>query len=75
MEITLASERLYQLMPKVSLEVARAKIEGKKSSLIAGTLGSLLCRPKPDDIVLVAVQQRWEPFWHLAIHLRTVYER
>jgi len=75
MEITLASERLYQLTPKVSLEVARAKVEEKKTSLIAGTLGSLLSRPKPEDIVLVADQQRWEPFWHLTIHLRTVYER
>lgn len=75
MDITLASERLFRLIPKVSLEVARAKVEEKKVSLIAGTLGSLLSRPNPADIALVAEQQRWEPFWHLMIHLRTVYER
>lgn len=75
MEIILAQERIFQLTPQVPFDQARARAEEKKASLIAGMLGSLFSRPKPEEIPLVGVQYRWEPYWAIGVHLRTVYDR
>jgi hypothetical protein len=39
MDIFLAVERAFHLIPQISLEVARDRLEQKKVSLVSGTLG------------------------------------
>ena len=75
MEIFLATERAYHLVPQITLEVARDRLEQKKASLVSGTVGALISRPKPEDIQLVSVESRLEAFWQIDVFLRTVYER
>ncbi len=75
MEITLAPERAIHLTAQIGLDVARDLVEQKKASLVAGTVGALLARPKPDEIKLLGAEYRLEPFWHVAISARTVYDR
>jgi hypothetical protein len=75
MEILLAPERMFQLQPRISLDQAHARVEEKKLGLVAGTLGNLLSRPKPDEIGAMGWLQRWDPFWHVVVHVRTVYDR
>lgn len=75
MDIYLASERAYQLIPQISLEVARDRLEQKKTSLVTGMLGALIARPKPDDIQIVSFESRMEAFWLISVFVHTVYER
>ena len=75
MEITLAQERAFQLLPHVRGDQARALAEERKVSLVAGTFGSLFTRPKPDEIQLTYAEHRLEPLWRLSGQMRTVYDR
>jgi hypothetical protein len=75
MDIYLASERAFYLIPQISLEVARDRLEQKKTSLVTGTLGALITRPKPEDIQIVSFESRLEAFWLINVFVRTVYER
>ena len=75
MDIYLATEHAYHFIPQFSIDVARDRVEQKKTSLIAGTLGSLLSRSKPEDLQLATVENRVEPFWLLEASSRTVYDR
>lgn len=50
MDIYLAAERAYHLIPQITLEVARDRLEQKKTGLVSGTLGALIARPRPEDI-------------------------
>lgn len=75
MDIYLAAERAFHLVPQISLEVARDRLEQKKTSLVTGTLGALIARPKPEDIQIVSFESRLEAFWLINVFVRTVYER
>jgi hypothetical protein len=75
MDITLAEERAFQITPQVSVETARVRVDDKRTSLVAGTVGSLLSRPKPEEIRLLAVENRLQPFWAVTISTHTVYDR
>lgn len=75
MDIYLAAERAFHLIPQISLEVARDRLEQKKTSLVTGTLGALIARPKPEDIQIVSFESRLEAFWLINVFVRTVYER
>lgn len=75
MDISLAQEKAYHLIPQFSLDVARDRVEQKKTSLVAGTVGALLSRPKPEEIQLVAAENRLEAFWQITIAARTVFDR
>jgi hypothetical protein len=75
MEIYLAAERAFHLIPQITLEIARDRLEQKKASLVTGTLGALISRPKPEDIQLVSFESRLEAFWLIDVLVRTVYER
>jgi hypothetical protein len=75
MDIYLATEHAYHFIPQFNVEVARDRVEQKKVSLIAGTLGSLFSRAKPEDLQLATVENRVEPFWLLEASSRTVYNR
>lgn len=50
-------------------------MEAKKVALIAGTLGSFLSRPDPNDFQLTYSEARLEPIWHVVVRVRNVYER
>lgn len=75
MDISLAEERAFQITPQVPLEVAKVRVDDKRTSLVAGTVGALLSRPKAEDIQLVATEARLEPFWLVTISGRTRYDR
>src|SRR5688572_24428601 len=75
MEISLANERAFQLTPQVPFETARVRVDDKRTSLVAGTVGALLTRPKAEDIQLISTENRLEPFWLIAIATRTRYDR
>jgi hypothetical protein len=74
MDIYLAEERAYHLIPQISIEVARDRLEQKKTSLVAGTVGAMLTRPKPEEIQAVSVESRLEAFWLVNVLVRTVYD-
>jgi hypothetical protein len=75
MEISLAEERAYYFVPQISLEVARDRIEKKKTSLVAGMFGTLVSRPSPADIQEISVENRLEPYWVVTAASRTSYDR
>jgi hypothetical protein len=75
MDIYLAAERAYHLTPQLSIDVARDRVEQKKSSLVVGTVGSLFSHPKPEDIQLITSESRLEPFWVIVASSHTSYER
>jgi hypothetical protein len=75
MEITLSPERLFRLLPQITPEEGQRRVEAKKVALVAGTLGSLLSRPNPDDFQLTYSESRLEPIWLVGIRIRNVYER
>src|SRR5689334_16668267 len=75
MEISLAEEHAYYFVPQISLEIARDRIEKKKTTLVAGMFGTLVSRPNPDDIKVVSVENRLEPYWVVTVTSRTIYDR
>lgn len=75
MDISLAQEHAYYFIPQISLDVARDRVERKKTSLVAGMFGSLLSRPGPDDIKIISVENRLEPYWVVTAASRTAYDR
>lgn len=75
MDIYLAAEHAYHLVPQLTPDIARDRVEQKKASLVAGTVGALLSRPKPEEIQLISVENRLEPFWLVTIFTRTAYDR
>jgi hypothetical protein len=56
-------------------EVAQDRVEQKKIALVAGTVGSLISRPKPGDIQNVPLENRLQPFWLVRISAYTRYDR
>ena len=75
MEISLAEEHAYYFVPQISLEVARDRIEKKKTTLVAGMFGTLISRPNPNEIQVVSVENRLEPYWVVTAASRTAYDR
>ncbi len=75
MEISLAEEHAYYFVPQISLEVARDRIEKKKTSLVAGMFGTLVSRPNSNDIQVISVENRLEPYWVVTVASRTKYDR
>ena len=75
MDIHLADQKIFVLEESLSVEELRQKAMDRRSSAFVSGLGSLLSRPKPDDIVLLTTQRRLEPFWHVACRARFVYDR
>jgi hypothetical protein len=75
MEIQLATERLFVLEDRLTAEDAEQRANEKRMQAFGGGIGSLLQRPKPEDIVIVARQRRLEPFWHVSARAEYIYER
>lgn len=75
MDVYVANERAFQFIPQISLEVARDRLEQKKINLVAGSVGSLLARLKPEEIQVVSVESRLESFWLISVSVHTKYDR
>ena len=75
MDIQLAEQRIFALTEKLTAEQARARAMDRRTGVFGGGLGSLLQRPKSEEVELLATQKRFEPFWHAACSLRQVYDR
>jgi hypothetical protein len=75
MDIYLATEHAYHFVPQFTVAIARDRVEQKKVNLIAGMLGSLFSRAKPEELQLATVENRVEPFWLVEASSRTVYDR
>ena len=75
MDISLAEERAFEITPQVTLETARVRVDDKRTTLVAGTVGALFSRPKPEEIHLAAVESRLESFWVVTIAAHTRYDR
>jgi hypothetical protein len=75
MDIQLGSERILALEVRVGEDDARQRAMDRRTSAFGGGIGSLLQRPKADDIALTSTQLRLEPIWHVVCRARYVYER
>ena len=75
MDIQLATERLLVLTERLRFDEIRQRAMDRRTQAFVSGLGSLLQRPKADDIAHLATQRRIEPFWHVACRARYVYER
>ena len=75
MEIQLAPERLFLLEERLTVDEIQQRAMDKRTQAFAGGLGSLLQRPKTEEIFLVGKQRRLQPFWHVAAAAKYVYER
>lgn len=75
MEISLAEEHAYYFVPQIPLEIARDRIEKKKTTLVAGMFGNLISRPNPNEIQIISVENRLEPYWVVTAASRTAYDR
>jgi len=75
MEISLAEEHAYYFVPQIPLEIARDRVESRKTALVAGMVGTLIARPNAADIQMVSIENRLEPFWVVTVSTRTAYDR
>ena len=75
MKIEQAAERIFLLHDRLTEQELEARATEKRVQAFGGGLGSLLQRPKPEDVVLVERQRRLEPFWHVRCRALFVYER
>ena len=71
MEVTLAAEKLFVLEERLTVDEVTQRAMDRRT----GALGSLLSKPKPEEVALLNRQRRLEPFWHVAGHATYVYER
>jgi hypothetical protein len=75
MEIHLGSERIFVLQQRQSVDELRQIAMDRRTQAFGSGLGSILQRPKSEDVVLLASQRRLEPFWHVVGRAQYVYER
>ncbi|HYI21497.1 MAG TPA: hypothetical protein VEX62_02575 [Candidatus Limnocylindrales bacterium] len=75
MEITLATERLFLLEDRLTADDAEQRATERRAQAFGSGIGSLLQRPKVEEISLIARQRRLEPFWHVIAHASYQYER
>jgi hypothetical protein len=75
MDIQLGTERIFVLHERDGVDQIRQQAMDHRTQAFGSGLGSLLSRPKADDVELVASQRRLEPFWHVAGRATYVYER
>ena len=75
MDIQLGTERIFVLRERDPGEKLRQQAMDQRTHAFGSGIGSLLQRPKPEDIELVGSQRRLEPFWHVAGKAVYEYER
>lgn len=75
MDVHLSPTHIYALNPSLDFETARQQAIDKRLGIVAGGLGALLSRPKPEEVELVYAEIRFEPLWHVVCATRFAYER
>jgi hypothetical protein len=75
MDITVAEEQVFCLLPTLNMDQAREKAWDKKSTVFGSGLSALISRPKAEEVQITYSECRYEPFWHVACHVRYVYDR
>jgi len=75
MDIQLTEQHIYRLDDRLTPEEIRQRAMDRRTGAFGGGLGSILQRPKADDIELVDSQRRLEPFWHVGCTALYVYDR
>lgn len=75
MDVRLAPTHIYTLNPSLDFEAARQQAIDKRITMVAGGLGGLFSRPKPEEVDLVYAEIRYESFWHVACTVRYTFER
>jgi hypothetical protein len=75
MDVHLAPTHIYTLNPSLDFEAAEQQAIDKRIATVAGGLGGLFSRPKPEEVDLVYKEIRYESFWHVACTVRYTFER
>lgn len=74
MEVNFCEERIIELQAAFSDEQVQERALAKRVDAF-GQVARLFQRPKPEDIEIVAIQRRLEPFWHVVATAHYTYER
>lgn len=75
MEVEIAEQRLFLLQERLTADDLQQRAMDRRMNAISSGIGSLLQRPKPEDVQLLGSERRLEPFWHVAGRARYVYDR
>jgi len=75
MDIQLAEQRIFALTEKITVEQARLRAMDRRTGLFTTGMNVLLQRIKPEEVELLAMQKRWEPFWNVIGARHLVYDR
>jgi hypothetical protein len=75
MEIQLAEPKIFALNEKITVEKARMRAMDKRTTLFTSGVSVLIQRVKPEEVELLAMQKRWEPFWNVICATHLVYDR
>jgi hypothetical protein len=75
MDITVAEEQVFQLLPVLDIDQAREKAWDKKTAVFGTGLSAIFSRPKAEEIQITYSERRYEPFWHVACQVRYIYDR
>jgi hypothetical protein len=75
MEIQLAEPKIFALNEKITVEKARMRAMDKRTTLFTSGVNVLIQRVKPEEVELLAMQKRWEPFWNVVCATHLVYDR
>jgi hypothetical protein len=74
MDINLGTEQIIELQTPYSPEQIEERVLGKRVDAF-GQMAKFIQRPKPEDIEIIAMQKRLEPFWYASAIARYVYDR
>ncbi len=75
MDVEIAEQRLFVLQERLTPDELQQRAMDRRMNAISSGIGSLLQRPKPEDVQLLGFERRLEPFWHVAGRARYVYDR
>jgi hypothetical protein len=75
MDIQLAEQKIFALPEKITVEQARLRAMDRRTGLFTTGVNALLQRIKPEEVELLAMQKRWEPFWSVICTRHLVYDR
>jgi hypothetical protein len=75
MDIQLAEQKIFALTEKITVEQARLRAMDRRTGLFNTGMNALLQRIKPEEVELLAMQKRWEPFWNVICARHLVYDR
>jgi hypothetical protein len=75
MDIQLAEQKIFALAEKITVEQARLRAMDRRTGLFTTGVNVLLQRIKPEEVELLAMQKRWEPFWNVICARHLVYDR